>query len=36
VAIGAHIHTHNLESDYIPTYTLAGEGQHYIGGGQPS
>jgi hypothetical protein len=36
VAIGAHIHTHNLESDYIPTYTLAGEGQHFIAGGQSS
>lgn len=22
VAAGAHIHTHNLASDYIPTYTL--------------
>jgi hypothetical protein len=22
VAVGAHIHTHNLASDYIPTYTL--------------
>jgi hypothetical protein len=36
VAIGAHIHTHNLRSDYIPTYTLAGEGQHFIGNGQSS
>jgi hypothetical protein len=23
VAAGAHIHTHNLASDYIPTYTLS-------------
>lgn len=22
VAAGAHIHTHNLASDYIPTYTI--------------
>ena len=22
IAIGAHIHTHNLESDYIPTHTI--------------
>jgi altronate dehydratase small subunit len=36
VAAGAHIHTHNLASDYIPTYTLAGAGQHFIGDGPPS
>jgi hypothetical protein len=30
IAIGAHIHTHNLESDYIPTYTLTGDGHHFI------
>jgi hypothetical protein len=30
IAIGAHIHTHNLESDYIPTYTLSGDGHHFI------
>jgi hypothetical protein len=36
VAIGAHIHTHNLASDYIPTYTLASEGQHFIGNGHSS
>lgn len=30
-AIGAHIHTHNLESDYLPTYTLGQEGHHFIG-----
>ena len=30
VAIGEHLHTHNLESDYIPTYTLTGEGHHYL------
>lgn len=34
VAIGAHIHTHNLESDYLPTYTLAGDGHHFIEHGQ--
>ena len=31
VAIGAHIHTHNLESCYIPTYTLGEGGHHFIG-----
>jgi altronate dehydratase small subunit len=31
IAIGAHIHTHNLESDYIPTYTLGQDGHHFIG-----
>ncbi|AMP02778.1 UxaA family hydrolase [Collimonas pratensis] len=30
IAIGEHIHTHNLESDYIPTYTLSGEGHHFF------
>jgi hypothetical protein len=30
VAIGEHIHTHNLESDYIPTYTLTAEGHHFF------
>jgi len=34
VAIGAHIHTHNLESDYLPTYILAGDGHHFIEHGQ--
>ena len=34
VAAGAHIHVHNLESDYIPTYTLAGDGHHFIGSAQ--
>lgn len=29
-AIGAHIHTHNLESDYIPTYTLGPDGRHFL------
>lgn len=31
IAIGEHIHTHNLESDYIPTYTLGEDGHHFIG-----
>jgi hypothetical protein len=35
-AQGAHIHTHNLASDYIPTYTLAGDGRHFIGDGPSS
>lgn len=30
IGIGQHIHTHNLESDYIPTYTLNGEGHHFL------
>lgn len=30
IAIGEHIHTHNLDSDYIPTYTLTGEGQQFL------
>jgi altronate dehydratase small subunit len=25
IARGAHVHLHNLASDYIPTYTLPGE-----------
>jgi hypothetical protein len=31
IAIGAHVHTHNLESDYLPTYTLGQDGHHFIG-----
>ena len=31
IAAGAHIHTHNLESCYIPTYTLGEGGHHFIG-----
>lgn len=30
VDIGEHIHTHNLESDYIPTYTLGQDGHHFL------
>ncbi|MFP5392144.1 MAG: UxaA family hydrolase [Gammaproteobacteria bacterium] len=30
VAPGAMLHTHNLVSDYIPTYTLADDGHSYI------
>ena len=30
IAIGQHIHIHNLESDYIPTYTLSGDGHHFL------
>ena len=32
-APGAMLHTHNLVSDYIPTYTLAADGQSFIGSG---
>jgi hypothetical protein len=35
VPVGAHIHTHNLESDYIPTYTLGQDGHHFIGNTTP-
>lgn len=31
VAPGGLLHTHNLVSDYLPTYTLAADGQSYIG-----
>jgi altronate dehydratase small subunit len=31
IAIGAHIHTHNLESDYIQTFTLGQDGHHFLG-----
>ena len=30
VEAGAHIHTHNLDSDYTPTYTLD-EGRTFVG-----
>lgn len=30
IAIGGHIHTHNLESDYIQTFTLGQDGHHFI------
>lgn len=29
-AIGAHLHTHNLASDYIPTFTLGQDGHHFL------
>ncbi|CAA2099733.1 UxaA family hydrolase [Variovorax paradoxus] len=32
VEAGAHIHTHNLDSDYTPTYTLD-EGRTFVGHG---
>lgn len=28
IAAGEHVHTHNLQSDYLPTFQR-GEGQHY-------
>jgi len=31
IPAGAHIHTHNLESDYIPTYMLDEVGHTFIG-----
>lgn len=30
VTIGEHIHTHNLASDYIPTFTLGQDGHHFL------
>jgi hypothetical protein len=30
IAAGEHIHTHNLESDYIPTFTLGQDGHHFL------
>ena len=30
IAAGEHIHTHNLASDYIPTYTLGQDGHHFL------
>lgn len=35
VAAGAHLHTHNLESDYLPTYTLTGDGHHFFASDAP-
>jgi hypothetical protein len=29
IAVGEHVHTHNLASDYLPTYTLD-EGHTYL------
>ena len=31
IAAGDHVHTHNMKSDYIPTYTLEDD-QRYVGG----
>jgi altronate dehydratase len=28
IAVGEHVHTHNIRSDYIPTFAR-GEGAHY-------
>ncbi|KQV61489.1 MULTISPECIES: UxaA family hydrolase [unclassified Duganella] len=33
VARGAMLHTHNLASDYIPTYTLGPDAHAFIGSG---
>ena len=29
IACGEHVHTHNVDSDYLPTYTLDG-GKSYV------
>jgi hypothetical protein len=31
IAAGEHVHTHNLKSDYLPTFTLD-EGKRFVGG----
>ena len=31
IAPGEHVHTHNLKSDYLPTYTLDGENSYFEG-----
>jgi len=31
VPVGGHVHVHNMQSDYIPTYT-AQEGHRFLGG----
>jgi len=30
IALGEHVHTHNLQSDYLPTYTLEA-GRFFVG-----
>lgn len=30
IAVGEHIHTHNLASDYLPTFTLGDDGHHFL------
>jgi altronate dehydratase small subunit len=29
IPAGAHVHTHNLKSDYLPTYTWAEQGEYF-------
>lgn len=29
IPLGAHVHTHNLKSDYLPTYTWAEQGEYF-------
>ena len=29
IPIGGHVHTHNLKSDYLPTYTLKEQGEYF-------
>lgn len=29
IGVGEHAHTHNIESDYTPTYSLTGEDERY-------
>jgi len=32
IAVGEHVHVHNVRSDYTPTYHLDEARQHYTGG----
>ena len=29
ITVGEHVHTHNIKSDYTPTYSLSGEDERY-------
>lgn len=32
IAVGGHVHVHNVRSDYTPTYHLGDARRHYAGG----
>lgn len=29
ISVGEHVHTHNIKSDYLPTYTLKEQGEYF-------
>ncbi len=29
ISVGEHVHTHNIKSDYLPTYTWKEQGQYF-------